>query len=402
MKPFDYKFHSAKKYILQKLALIFFICISLSFSMLNAQSYEILFDIHNASGWFGGDNRVANGPRHVGVSQSVLIDSSITLNSFAFDFTSRFDYAENPDGFGHEVTLTLNIRNDSGVILQTEQVVVSASYEGGWITWSNINMNVAANTTLIFSAYLVGAYDTNQYTTGNKADANAGYLEGERYVKQGISDPDMELWPGWTLHPWDSNFWLQGTLGVIPVELTSFTATTKENVVTLIWQTATEKNNSGFEIFRFTQKDNDWSQIDFIEGNGTTTEVSNYSFVDENLLAGSYSYKLVQIDFDGTRTESDVVNVEIGNQPSAYLLMQNYPNPFNPSTTINFTVTQTTQVTLKIFDVLGNEVNILVNQVVPSGNHDVQFDASGLPSGLYFYTLNTGNFVETKKMVLMK
>ena len=136
--------------------------------------------------------------------------------------------------------------------------------------------------------------------------------------------------------------------------------------------------------------------------NGTTAEVSNYSFVDENLLAGSYSYKLVQIDFDGTRTESDVVNVEIGNQPSEYLLMQNYPNPFNPNTTINFTIAQTTLVTLKIFDVLGNEVSILVNQEVPSGNHNVQFNSSGLPSGLYFYTLNAGNFVETKKMILMK
>jgi hypothetical protein len=219
MSKFLYSFHSFEKNILQKLALIILVGISVSFSTLNAQSYEILFNTQNASGWFGGDNRVGFGPRHVGISQSVLIDSAITLNSFAFDFTSRFDYAENPDGFGHEVTLTLNIRDDSGVIIQTEQVVVPASYEGGWITWSNINMNVAANTTLIFSAYLVGAYDLNQYTTGNKSDADAGYLEGERYVKVGISDADMDLWAGWNVHPWDSNFWLQGTLQITPVEV---------------------------------------------------------------------------------------------------------------------------------------------------------------------------------------
>ncbi len=87
---------------------------------------------------------------------------------------------------------------------------------------------------------------------------------------------------------------------------------------------------------------------------------------------------------------------------SSYQLEQNYPNPFNPSTTINFTIPENSQVTLKIFDVLGNEVGTLINQVIPSGNHEVKFDATGLPSGLYFYTLNTGNFIQTKKMLLMK
>jgi spore coat protein A len=85
-----------------------------------------------------------------------------------------------------------------------------------------------------------------------------------------------------------------------------------------------------------------------------------------------------------------------------FSLDQNYPNPFNPSTTINFTVPQNTQVTLKIFDVLGKEVSTLINQVVPGGNHEVQFDATGLPSGVYFYNLTAGNFVENKKMMLMK
>ena len=85
-----------------------------------------------------------------------------------------------------------------------------------------------------------------------------------------------------------------------------------------------------------------------------------------------------------------------------YSLDQNYPNPFNPSTTINFSVPQNSQVTLKIYDVLGKEVSTLINQVVPAGNHEVQFDATGLPSGVYFYNLTAGNFVENKKMMLMK
>jgi len=311
MKQFNYNFHSTEKNILQKLALIILMSISVSFTTLNAQSYEILFDTHNASGWFGGDNRVANGPRHVGVGQSVLIDTAITLNSFAFDFTSRFDYSENPDGFGHEVTLTLNIRDELGVILQTEQVVVPASYEGGWITWSDINMTVVANTTLIFTTYLVGAYDLNQYTTGNKGDSDAGYLEGERFSKVGISDADMELWPDWFVHPWDSNFWLQGTLLILPVE---------------------------------------------------------------------------EVEFS----------------PTVYSLSQNYPNPFNPGTKIRYSVPQLSNVVIKVFDILGNEIATLVNEEKQQGSYEVEFDATGLPSSIYFYRLKAGSFIETKKMILLK
>ncbi|MCW8814161.1 MAG: multicopper oxidase domain-containing protein, partial [Chlorobium sp.] len=86
-----------------------------------------------------------------------------------------------------------------------------------------------------------------------------------------------------------------------------------------------------------------------------------------------------------------------------FRLEQNYPNPFNPSTTINFSVpNENTLVSLKIYNSLGQEVGTLINQIVPAGNHEVQFDASSLSSGVYFYTLNAGNFVESKKMILMK
>jgi hypothetical protein len=402
MSKYHYSFHPFIQNILLRLIFILLIITSVGISTLNAQNYEILFDTFNASGWFGGDNRPTNGPRHVGVAQSVLIDSAIILNSFAFDFTGRFDYVLNPDGFGHEVTLTLNIRNDTGVILQTEQVVVPASYEGGWITWSDINMNVAENTTLIFSAYLIGAYDTCQYTTGHKCDSNAGFLEGERYVKVGVSDADMELWTGWSVHPWDSNFWLQGTLVVVPVELTFFTATADGNDVTLHWQTATEENNFGFEIFRSVQKDNNWKQIDFIEGNGTTTEKNDYSYIDENLPAGSYLYKLVQIDFDGTRNETEIVSIEIDNQPTVYSLSQNYPNPFNPTTTINYAISQSREVRLSVFNSLGEKVKTLVNETKDPGVYEVEFSANEFPSGIYFYKIQAGSFVDTKKMILIK
>ncbi|MDH3268879.1 MAG: T9SS type A sorting domain-containing protein [Ignavibacteria bacterium] len=188
----------------------------------------------------------------------------------------------------------------------------------------------------------------------------------------------------------------------IPVELSSFTAAVDNNNVTLNWQTATEKNNSGFEILRSAENDNNWNQIGFIEGHGTTTESKSYSFADINLEPGSYSYKLVQIDFDGTRNESEIVNVEIGSQPTEYSLSQNYPNPFNPSTTIQYTIPQSGNVRLIVYNSLGGEVATLVNEYKESGNYKINFDASNLSSGIYYYRLASNSFNEIKKMILLK
>ncbi|UCH66823.1 MAG: T9SS type A sorting domain-containing protein, partial [Ignavibacterium sp.] len=180
----------------------------------------------------------------------------------------------------------------------------------------------------------------------------------------------------------------------------SFTASVSGNTVTLNWATATELNNDGFEVQRSTAE-NVWEKIAFIAGNGTTTEERNYSFIDNNLAVGQYSYRLKQIDFDGTSELSDVVNVEVIN-PAQYALSQNYPNPFNPSTTINFTLPEASNVTLKIFNTLGEEVSVLVNRVMEAGTHNVNFDASQLQSGIYFYRLEAGTFNQVRKMTLLK
>jgi hypothetical protein len=189
-----------------------------------------------------------------------------------------------------------------------------------------------------------------------------------------------------------------GTIAV-PVELTAFTATAINGKVVLSWSTATETNNSGFQIER---KSNDtWQQIGFVPGSGTTTELRNYTYSDDNILSGKYSYRLKQIDFSGKFEYSKVVDVEVG-IPSEYSLEQNYPNPFNPSTTINYSVKEKGLVTLKIFDVLGNEVKTLLNEEKEAGKYSVKLDASQIASGVYFYTLQAGEFISTKKMVLLK
>ncbi len=187
--------------------------------------------------------------------------------------------------------------------------------------------------------------------------------------------------------------------GVLPVELSSFTAKVNGTDVTLNWSTATETNNNGFEVQRKSGKD--FTTIGFVRGKGTTTEVQNYSFSETKLPVGKYSYRLKQIDFNGSFEYSGIVNVDLYS-PTEFVLDQNYPNPFNPSTFISYSLPQNSFVTLKVYDVLGNEVTTLVNEIKSAGKYDVRFDASNLSNGVYLYSLQADNFTSTKKMILIK
>lgn len=196
---------------------------------------------------------------------------------------------------------------------------------------------------------------------------------------------------------------------VIPVEFALFTASVLQNEkeVRLNWTTATETNNSGFEILRIAQNENVWGTIGFVPGFGTTTEPKSYSFTDENITAGNYKYRLKQIDFDGTFKYSNEIEVTVDFTPKELVLYQNYPNPFNPITIIRFEIPSQTRnvnvfVTLKVYDVLGNEVAILVNEEKQLGAYEVEFNGSQLSSGIYYYTLTSGNFSSTKKLILFK
>ena len=192
--------------------------------------------------------------------------------------------------------------------------------------------------------------------------------------------------------------------GIVPVELISFTASVTRNNVTLNWSTATEANNQGFEIER-SQMSNFKSQIfekiGYVGGYGTTTESKSYSFKDENLPAGKYSYRLKQIDFDGTFEYSQEVEVEVSS-PNEFALYQNFPNPFNPSTKIKFVIPKSSFVNLKVFDILGSEVATLVNEERPAGEYEIEFNAGSLSSGIYLYKISSGDYSETRKLILMK
>lgn len=188
--------------------------------------------------------------------------------------------------------------------------------------------------------------------------------------------------------------------GQVPVEMTTFTAEAEGNSVNLRWSTATEVNNSGFAVER-RSSEGTYTQVAWVVGNGTTSEKSNYSYTDFNLNSGSYTYRLKQVDFDGTVSYSSAVNVEVG-PVTVYSLENNYPNPFNPSTLIKFNVPVDGNVSLAVYNLLGEKVAQLVNQNMKAGRHEVTFNAIDLASGIYFYKLEAGNFVSVKKMMLIK
>ncbi len=185
----------------------------------------------------------------------------------------------------------------------------------------------------------------------------------------------------------------------LPVELTSFTAQATSEGVRLSWTTASELNNAGFEVQRSTNQAN-WATLGFVRGAGTTTEAQSYSFVDAS-ASGRVFYRLKQVDFDGQFEYSNIIEVNAGT-PKTFALEQNYPNPFNPSTAISYQLPVASTVSLKVFDMLGKEVATLVNARQEAGAYTVNFNANTLSSGVYFYRLQAGNFVQTRKMLLVK
>jgi len=186
---------------------------------------------------------------------------------------------------------------------------------------------------------------------------------------------------------------------VVPVELVSFSANASEGLVELSWFTSTEINNSGFEIQR--SSGNDFETIVFVEGHGTTTETNAYSYSDRTDNAGHFSYRLKQIDFDGTFKYSNIVEVDVQTLRE-FALDQNYPNPFNPSTTIKFSLAEASDVTLTIYNTLGQKVTELVNAKLDAGRYSYQWNASDVATGMYIYELRAANFVSLKKMILLK
>ena len=187
---------------------------------------------------------------------------------------------------------------------------------------------------------------------------------------------------------------------VVPVELSSFTGNVVDGKVLLEWITATELNNHGFEIQRKALS-GDFATIAFVKGQGTTTQQNQYSFADKNLNEGKYFYRLKQMDYGGQFSYSATVEVDLRTLDK-FTLEQNYPNPFNPVTTIGYVLQEKNNAKLTLLNAIGEEIAVLVNEEQDKGYHKIEFNASNLASGIYFYWLKAGEFISTKKMILLR
>jgi hypothetical protein len=308
------------------------------------------------------------------------------------------------------------------LVLTGDDPTICARYEIATNTWSTIaslpeavnfcKWTTTANDSLIFLVGSGGGYST--YPSNPKVfiydiASNVWKYDGDTPAIRGLAlsftipSQNKIFFGGGNEGGSSTNYqatcWT-GDFGVIPVELSTFYSNVNNNSITLYWKTASELNNSHFVV----ERSNDgisFNKIASVTGSGTTTEINNYSYTDRNLQPGNYYYRLKQIDFNGDYHYSEIVSASII-LPEQFELLQNFPNPCNPSTTISWQTPVGSHQTLKIYDVLGNEIATLVDEYRNAGSYEINFDASSLSSGIYFFQLISENFIETRKMILNK
>lgn len=294
----------------------------------------------------------------------------------------------------------------------SDGIKVYESTNGG-TSWTNISAGLpnlpvmsivhykaATNRNVLFVGTDVGVYvkdGSNNWASFNNGLPNVVVSELDIYYGGGTN----KLRAG----TYGRGLWETDIDATLPVELSSFTASVINNFVSLIWTTKTEENNFGFEIERMSnvkgQTSNEWEKIGFVSGSGNSNSPKSYTYEDKTVSSGIYSYRLKQIDIDGQYSYSKIVEVDL-TIPNKFSLEQNYPNPFNPTTKISWQSPVSSWQTLKVYDVLGNEAATLVNEYRDAGSYEIEFDASSLPSGVYFYKLQSGDFIQTRKMTLIK
>ena len=255
--------------------------------------------------------------------------------------------------------------------------------------------------------------DTTDLSTG-KALINIPYSETQNYTFNNLSLSSHYYFTIYSYNGTDTlvNYKIDGkqrtnvSTDATPVELVSFTASTDKNNIILNWKTATELNNSGFNIERGSNNNSDndiiFNQIGFVRGAGNSTSPINYSYSDKLNKTGTYYYRLKQIDNNGTFKLSSPIEVNFNSQIVYFTLDQNYPNPFNPSTTIAYSLPEASNVKLSVYNSLGQQVKIVENIYKNAGSYKVTFNADELNSGIYFYKIEAGQFSQIRKMILVK
>ena len=332
-----------------------------------------IFINNTASSWGGAINNygptisiihcTSYGNSGAGNNGLVSYDCSVIITN------SIFWGSNNPVGHGGSGTLTVtysDIQQESGTYTGTGNINIDPC------CISSTDLSLSDDSPCIGTGTDVGVTDDRD---GNLRPDPPG------------SNPDMGAYE----NPLDEP---------LPVELTSFTAEVNGISVELEWTTETEVDNYGFDIQRCVNND-EWENIGFVRGYGNSNSPKYYTFIDRNPFGGcKFQYRLKQIDTYGNFEYSYIIQTEL--TPIEISLHQNYPNPFNPSTKMRYLIPQSSTVVIKVFDIIGNEIETLINEEKQTGIYEITWNAEGLPSGIYFYRLQAGDFISTKKMLLLK
>jgi lysophospholipase L1-like esterase len=283
-------------------------------------------------------------------------------------------------------------------------------------------IDAKSTATVVFLARIINRNDTvvsritatTQYNESLQALANTRVAAGDLIF---VVDQESALnYPADIadrVHPNDVGYgkmaqrWfeaLSAYLTPVAVQLSSFTGkAVSQDEVRLEWTTLTETDCYGFEVYRMRGETGEWTRIGFVEGHGTTLAPQFYSYVDRGVTFGKYSYQVKQIDLDGKSKAFPEVEVTVGVVRDRLILAQNYPNPFNPGTVIEFVTPQSGFASVKVYNLLGQEVvTLFEGSAEPHTIHTLRFDGSRMASGLYFYRLESSGNAETKRMVLLR
>ncbi|MFI5252299.1 MAG: choice-of-anchor V domain-containing protein [Bacteroidota bacterium] len=280
--------------------------------------------------------------------------------------------------------------------------------------------NGTLGTDLVSTTHAVNGGDTLKFIVENDANSTlVGYVNGTQVLSVVDTTYNPSTWYFWvrgmvlpTL-PTFNNFTLISKVpaAAATTQISSFTATVSSSTsVDLNWTTLNETNNSGFYIERRSQPGSGFQVVsNLIPGAGTGSS-NQYTWKDGTITAGTYYYRLKQVSSDGSyyysgeiiTTVNGVTGVNEEHSPRAFQLAQNYPNPFNPSTVIKYQLPAQARVILMVYNMLGEEVAVLANEMQTPGAKEVSWNSGSMPSGMYFYRLTAGNFTQTKKMLLVK
>jgi hypothetical protein len=372
------------------------LCLQVFQTTAGAQTIDQQLVLIQNDGFVGGNFRVAVQVKGTSLSAAnTLGTATIDVNFDNTQLTPRSPASQLGtnwafsilDGYSRGVTnnttfIRVGVLNDLFAGVNSNEDGTPAGFDIGssYTTWVQLNFTIAS------------AFTTTSLTIANGSNAIS------LFVNHG-NDPKTDSYYSPTLSE-PINLLDQP----LPIQLASSVASViRNNDVEVTWKTVSETNNYGFEVYRKRGDAGEWTKVGFVEGHGTTLAPQSYSYVDRSLSFGQYFYRIKQIDLDGKSETFPEMTVTVGVGPDKFVLAQNYPNPFNPSTLIEFVVPVSGHTSMKVYNILGQEVATLFQGNAEAGKiNTARFDASNLPSGLYFYTLRSAGKVETKRMLLMK